>query len=161
MQVREIMTLDPITISADAPLRDAAGLLRQNKIGGLPVMDQGKLVGIITETDIVSLLKVREVSDDLWLPSPLEIIELPIREYMNWTKTKQALSHIGDHKVREVMSMPVITVDADADIEEAAEIMMQEDIARLPVMEDERLVGIVTRADVVRGVGVSRGSSTE
>jgi Predicted signal-transduction protein containing cAMP-binding and CBS domains len=51
------------------------------------------------------------------------------------------------------MTSPAITIDVDADIEEAAAIMLQEGIARIPVIRDENLVGIVTRADIVRGIG--------
>lgn len=153
MKVREIMTPDPLVVQVDTPVREAAGILRRNRIGGLPVMDQGRVVGVVTESDIISLLTIREASDDLWLPSPLEIIEVPIREYINWSKTKRALASIGDRTVRAVMSMPPITVEADEDIEAAAALMLQEGIARLPVMEGDRLVGIVTRADIVRGVG--------
>ncbi len=156
MKVREIMTRDPITVTADTTVRDAAALLRKHNIGGLPVLDGEQLVGIITETDIVSLLKVQEISDDLWLPSPLEIIELPIREFINWNKTKSALSNIGETPVREIMAMPPITVSEDADIEGAAAIMLREDVARLPVVKGDRLVGIITRADIVRGVGAAR-----
>ncbi len=153
MKVREIMTPDPIVVQVDTPVREAAGLLRKHHIGGLPVMDKNQVAGVITETDILSLLTVDEPSEDLWLPSPLEIIEVPIREYINWGKTKKALSSIGDLEVREVMTAPAIVIDADAEIEEAAALMLREGIARLPVMEDQRLVGIVTRADIVSGIG--------
>ncbi|MDD1674688.1 MAG: CBS domain-containing protein [Methanomicrobiales archaeon] len=160
MKVQEIMTQDVITIDASATIREAAALLRKHKIGGIPVTDEGELVGIITETDIVSLLKTEEISDDLWLPSPLEVIELPIREYINWQKTKRALQNIGDREVRSVMAMPVVTVSPEADIEEAAALMMREDIARVPVVRGTKLVGIITRADIVKGVGTVRESST-
>jgi CBS domain-containing protein len=153
MKVREIMTPDPIVVQVDTPVREAAGLLRKHHIGGLPVMDKDQVAGVITETDIISLLTVDEPSDDLWLPSPLEIIEVPIREYINWGKTKKALSSIGDLDVREVMTAPAILIDADAEIEEAAALMLREGIARLPVMENQRLIGIVTRADIVAGIG--------
>jgi CBS domain-containing protein len=156
MNVSEIMSTDLVTISARAPVREAAGLLKKHNIGGLPVLDEGHLVGIVTETDIISLLKTEDISDDLWLPSPLEIIELPIREYINWNKTKRALTNIGDREVREIMSMPVVSVKEDTDIEEAAAIMLRYDIARLPVVRGSKLVGIVTRADIVRGVGSAR-----
>ncbi len=156
MKVLEIMTPNPITVQVDTRVRDAAGILRRNKIGGLPVMEGEQVVGVITESDILSLLTVEEPSDDLWLPSPLEIIEVPIREYINWSKTKKALASIGDMKVREVMTSPAILISVDADIEEAAELMLQEGIARLPVIKEDRLVGIVTRADIVRGIGKGR-----
>lgn len=151
------MTKNPITISVDDPVRNAASLLRTYKIGGLPVMEQDRLVGIITESDIIALLETWRLSDDLWLPSPLEVIEVPIREFVNWEKTKMALTNIGDKKVHEIMSHPVITIDEDADIEDAAALMLSHKIVRLPVINNGRLTGIVTRADIVRGVGGASG----
>jgi CBS domain-containing protein len=153
MKISQIMTRNPITISADDPVRTAAGLLRAHRIGGLPVMEQDRLVGIVTESDILALLETGRLSDDLWLPSPLEVIEVPVREFINWEKTKMALTNIGDKKIRDVMSHPVITIDENADIEDAASLMLSHKIARLPVVTKGLLTGIVTRADIVRGVG--------
>lgn len=153
MLVREIMTRNPITVSAHAPVREAAALLRTHRIGGLPVMEGETLVGIVTESDIIALLETGRVSDDLWLPSPLEIIEVPVRELINWEKTKSALSDIGGTQVAKVMSHPVVTIGEDADIEEAAHLMLRKKIARLPVVKGRSLVGIVARADIVQGVG--------
>jgi CBS domain-containing protein len=153
MIVSEIMTKKLIVVSKDDPVRKAAGLMKENNIGGLPVMDGDELVGFITDSDIMKLLKTGEISDDLWLPSPLEIIEVPIREMINWEKTKNALTHIGDRKVETVMSQPVITINPGADIEEAAALMLHEKIARLPVVEDGILIGMVARADIVNGIG--------
>jgi CBS domain-containing protein len=155
VQVRNIMTPDPVTVRVNSPISEAAGLLRKYHIGGLPVMDGDRVAGIVTETDILSLLDVGEISDDLWLPSPLEIIEVPVREFINWEKTKRALTDIGSLEVRRVMSSPVVAIDEDADITDAASQMLHEGIARLPVLRDGRLVGIVTRADIVRGIGMS------
>jgi CBS domain-containing protein len=153
MIVSEIMTKDPIIVSADDEVRVAAGLLRANKIGGLPVMDGDQLVGIVTESDIIALLETRTLSEDLWLPSPLEVIEVPVRELVNWEKTRSALTHIGNKLVREIMSHPVITISESSDIEEAASLMLTHKVARLPVVRNGRLVGIVARADIIRGVG--------
>jgi CBS domain-containing protein len=161
MKVEEIMTPDPIVVTVDTSVREAAGLLRKNRIGGLPVMDGTRVAGVVTESDIISLLTIDEPSEDLWLPSPLEIIEVPIREYINWGKTKKALAFIGDRSVREVMTSPAITIEADADIEEAAALMLKEGIARIPVTRDGRLVGIVTRADIVRGIGSTYATERE
>ncbi|MDD5419825.1 MAG: CBS domain-containing protein [Methanomicrobiaceae archaeon] len=161
MKIRDIMTRDPITIPVDGMVREAARLLRKYRIGGLPVMKDGKVEGIVTETDILSLLDTGDLSEDLWLPSPLEIIEVPIREYINWEKTKRALSNIGDMEVRRVMSSPVIAIGEDADLEDAASLMLREGIARLPVLRDDKLVGIVTRADIVRGIGAAADAERE
>jgi len=106
----------------------------------------------VTESDIIALLETGNLSEDLWLPSPLEVIEVPVRELVNWEKTRTALTHIGDKLVREIMSHPVITIEESADIEEAASLMLAHKIARLPVIKGGRLIGIVARADIVRGV---------
>jgi len=153
MKVKEVMTKNPEVVAVTDQVRDAAKILRQKHIGGLPVMEGSCVAGVVTESDIISLLTIEEPSEDLWLPSPLEIIEIPIREYINWGKTKKALASIGNTEVRKVMRSPAITIDEDADIEEAAAKMLRHKIARLPVMKGENLVGIVTRADIVRGIG--------
>jgi len=113
---------------------------------------------MITESDILRLLKTPGISEDLWLPSPLEIIEVPIREAINWAHTQKALSHIGDQPVRKVMSSPAITVGEDDDMDAAAALMVGRRIGRLPVVKGQRLVGIVARADIVRGLGEAYAS---
>ena len=158
VQVKDIMTPDPVTVRVDSPIREAAGLLRKYHIGGLPVMDGDRVAGIVTETDIISLLDTGSLSSDLWLPSPLEMIEVPVREFINWEKTKRALTDIGDREVRRVMSSPAVTIDEESDIADAASLMLRERIARLPVIRNGKLIGIVTRADIVRGIGEGEGA---
>jgi CBS domain-containing protein len=153
VKVSDIMSRKPVVVSAKDPVRKAAGLMKENNIGGLPVMDGDDLVGIVTDSDIMKLLETGQISEDLWLPSPLEIIEVPVREMINWEKTKHALTHIGDQLVETVMSSPPVSIGPDADIEEAASIMLREKIARLPVVEDGILVGIVARSDIIHGIG--------
>jgi CBS domain-containing protein len=155
MLVKEIMTKDPVTCTAGMPLRDAVALIRKYHIGGLPVLEGNELVGILTDSDIIAQLETGRISDDLWLPSPLEVIEIPVREYINWEKTKHALQNIGDMPVRKVMTHRVVTATEDMEIEAAASLMLKEGIARLPVVRGKQLVGIVTRADIVQGVGLS------
>jgi len=147
-----------VTVRVDSPIREAAGLLRKYHIGGLPVMDGDRVAGIVTETDIISLLDTGSLSSDLWLPSPLEVIEVPVREFINWEKTKRALTDIGDREVRRVMSSPAVTIDEESDIADAASLMLRERIARLPVIRNGKLIGIVTRADIVRGIGEGEGA---
>ena len=161
MLIKDVMTPDPVTIQADANVSEAASILRKKRIGGIPIMEGERLVGIVTETDLLSLLDVGELSDDLWLPSPLEIIEIPIRELVNWEKTRKALTDISESPVSDIMSTDVIYIDEDAGIEEAAKLMLSEGIARLPVVRDDRLVGIVTRQDIVRGIGTALPADEE
>ena len=103
------MTKDPVVCTTETALREAVGLMKKHHIGGLPVLEGSELVGMLTESDLISLLESERISDDLWLPSPFEIIEIPIREYINWEKTKHALRNIGDMKAKKVMTRRVIT----------------------------------------------------
>jgi len=153
MQVKDAMTKKPVVCSPQTTLREAAALLRQHHIGGLPVMEGNELVGMLTESDLISLLKSERVSEDLWLPSPFEIIEIPIREYINWEKTKHALRNIGDMAVKKIMTHRVITATEEMDVEEAAALMLKEGVARLPVLRGKKLVGILTRADIINAIG--------
>ncbi|MHC1626988.1 MAG: CBS domain-containing protein [Methanoculleaceae archaeon] len=157
MKVRDVMTKHPVTVTGDATVREAASLLRKHRIGGLPVMEGDRLAGIITESDILALLKTDDLSQDLWLPSPLEVIEVPVREFINWEKTRHALTGIGDIPVRDVMSRNPVTAEEDWEIEEAAAVMLREGVARLPVLREGRLTGIVTREDLIFGLAASGG----
>ncbi|MDO9550645.1 MAG: CBS domain-containing protein [Methanoregula sp.] len=155
MLVKDAMTKNPIVCSADTPLRDAVGLFRKYHIGGLPVMEGTEVIGILTESDLISLLESERISDDLWLPSPFEIIEVPIREYVNWEKTKHALRNIGDMPAKKVMTHRVITATEDMEVGAAASLMLREGVTRLPVMQGKKLTGILTRADIINAVGAS------
>jgi CBS domain-containing protein len=158
MLVKDAMTKNPIVCSTETSLRDAVGLMRKHHIGGLPVMEGTELVGILTESDLISLLESERISDDLWLPSPFEIIEIPIREYINWEKTKHALRNIGDLPAKKVMTHRVVTATEDMEIGAAAELMLKEGIARLPILRGKNLVGILARADIINAVGSSHSA---
>jgi CBS domain-containing protein len=161
MLVSDAMTKEVITCSADTPLRDAVALFRKHHIGGLPVMEGRELVGMITESDLISLLESERRSDDLWLPSPFEVIEIPIREYINWEKTKHALRNIGDMAVKKIMTHRVITATGEMDVEAAASLMLKEGITRLPVLRGKTIVGIITRADIINAIGSSYSEKNE
>ena len=155
MLVDDAMTKDPVVCSTETPLREVVALFRKHHIGGLPVLEGTDLVGIVSESDLISLLETERISDDLWLPSPFEIIEVPIREYINWEKTKHALTNIGDMPVKKVMTHRVITATGEMNVEAAAALMLKEGISRLPVLKGTRIVGIITRADIINAIGSS------
>jgi len=159
MLVKDAMTKNPIVCTSETPLRDVVALFRKHHIGGLPVMDGEELAGIVSESDLITLLKTERISDDLWLPSPFEVIEVPIREYINWEKTKHALTNIGDMPAKKVMTHRVVTITGDADVEAAAALMLREGISRLPVLQNNKIVGIITRADIINAVGSSYTAS--
>ncbi len=151
MNVKDVMNSDVISCRPDDEISNAAQLLKEQNISGLPVVDEGKVVGIVTEADILKLLKVPE-HGGLWLPSPFEVIEIPIRELINWEDTKHMLTDIGSKPIRDIMESEVYTISADSSIEDASSMMIKHKVNRLPVLDGETLVGIITRGDIIRGL---------
>jgi len=104
MRVRDVMNVMPITVQAKAPVSEAARLLRENRISGMPVLDGEKLVGVVSESDLLRLLSVEEKEGGLWLPSPFEVFEVPFRDLVKWEKMHSALDEIPKKNVGNVMS---------------------------------------------------------
>ncbi|HUS75874.1 MAG TPA: CBS domain-containing protein [Methanothrix sp.] len=154
MKVRDVMNVKPITVQAEAPLSEAARLLRENKISGMPVLDGEKLVGVVSESDLLRLLSVDEKEGGLWLPSPFEVFEIPFRDLVKWERMHASLEEIPNKTVGNIMSRNLHEVGPDDSIEEASSIMTRHRINRLPVVKDGRLVGIVTRGDIISGLGM-------
>ena len=153
MMVSEVMNIHPITVQADDSVGEAARRLRENKISGMPVLEGERLVGIISESDLLKLLAVEEEEGNLWLPSPFEIFEVPFRDLVKWERMHSKMDDISKKKVSEMMSKSLHEVSPDETVEEAAAIMTRHRINRLPVVDGERLVGIVTRGDIISGIG--------
>ena len=135
MKVRDLMTTDPITTTPDAPLKEAARMMVREKISGLPVMEGGKLVGMVTEGDFLR----QEANRDQ--PYRLSLLEALFGD----RGAEPAVETVG-----EVMSEPVITITPDATVSEAARVMSHRKVKRLPVVDDEgELIGVISRADIV------------
>jgi CBS domain-containing membrane protein len=139
--VSGVMTTNVVTVTPDANVHEVAALLAENKISGLPVVDdQNRVVGLISEADVLSMTGVTRE----------HTIKDVIRHILGEPVPKQ---RHGD-TVRAFMTSPALTITPDADIREAAGILDQKRIKRLPVVDKEqRLLGIVSRADIVRAIG--------
>jgi CBS domain-containing protein len=151
MKVKDVMNPNVVFCKPDDTVREIAKILKENDISGVPVLEGEELVGIVSEGDLLKLLIIPE-KGELWLPSPFEVIEVPIREYLGWEETKKILSDVSSIKVEEIMTKDVYTISSDASVEEASEHMVRHRINRLPVIEDDRVVGIVTRGDIIEGL---------
>lgn len=145
--VADVMTRDPITVQPDAPLKDAIQILADKRISGLPVVDQsGKLVGVISETDL------------MWRESgvtpPAYIMLLDSVIYLeNPARYDRDLHKALGQSVGEVMSRDPVTISPDKPLRDAARILHERSVHRLPVIDDQhRIVGILTRGDVVRAM---------
>lgn len=126
MIVRSRMTSNPYTISPDATIAEALEIMRKNNIRRLPVVKDGKLVGIVTEREM------QEVS-------PSKATTLSVFE-LNYLLSKT--------KVSAVMTKNVITVSPDSLLEEAAVLMRDNRVGALPVIQDDKLVGIITETNI-------------
>jgi CBS domain-containing protein len=154
MIVRDVMNVKPVTCQAETSVTEAGKILRENMISGMPVLDGQRLVGVVSESDLLRLLAT-ENEGGLWLPSPFEIFEVPFRDLVKWERMHSAIDDLSKKKVREVMSRNVHEVSPEDSVEEAAGIMTRHRINRLPVVEEGRLVGIVTRGDIISSLGLS------
>jgi CBS domain-containing protein len=137
MKVKDVMTLDVVTVSPTVSLREAAELLVQKKISGIPVVDDGRVVGVFSERDL--LFKEQGPLDR---PAWLRVLMDP-RAVADETKLDAAT-------VGGAMTSPAITISPSASVSTAARRMLESTVSRLPVVKGEELVGIVTRADLVR-----------
>lgn len=153
MKVIDAMNPNVVTVTPDTTIRECVKLLREKKISGVPVVDGEELIGMITENDILALLEIPE-HKGYWLPSPLEIIEVPIREIVEALELKDSIAEdVGEWEVTRIMTKPVHTIDADVDIENATEHMIRHRINRLPVVDQAgKMIGIITRGDIIKGI---------
>lgn len=128
MFVKTYMTPNPITITPDSTHPQAMSILRKNKIRHLPVVENNRLVGIIVEKDLLSNQ-----------PSPATTLSV-----------YEIYSLLEMLRVRQMMSRPVITVEGDCPVEEAARIMVENTISCLPIMDGKTLIGIITETDIFK-----------
>jgi CBS domain-containing protein len=143
MQVRDVMTHHVISIGVDQPILKAARLMLQNDISGLPVVDaKGDLVGMVTEGDF---LRRGEIGTERRRPKWLEFLLGPGRMAEEYV-------HASGCKVEEVMTRDPVTVAEDDALETVVELMERRHIKRLPVVRAGKMVGIVSRANLMHAL---------
>ncbi len=148
--VENVMKKPPIVVNQNNSIMEAIELFRKHKISGAPVVDDdNNLVGIISESDIIKTLTTHDDDINLILPSPFDLIELPLKTTLKIEEFKEDIEKALKTKIKEVMTKDVITISPDASINEAANIMVKKNIKRLPVVKDNKLVGIITRGDLM------------
>ena len=148
MTIEDVMTRDLITVTPAMPIHQAARLMVEHGVSGLPVVDDdGRLVGIISEGDLILRQTRREQRP--WWRSFFDDGEQLAREYQKAVGTT----------VGEVMTRTVVSISPVWGIETAAAIMRSKGIRRLPVVHDGRLVGIVTRADLIKALAAEVDSA--
>ena len=136
--VKNVMTENPLTVGPDAPLRQAVNLMRERKIRHLPVVeDGGRLVGMLTDRDVRHAALVPALA-----------------QHLPWE-----LRRLKSLRIRDVMTWSVVTTHPEATLAQAGVIMFQRRIGSLPVVEEGRLVGILTETDVLSAL--TKGQETD
>jgi CBS domain-containing protein len=148
MQVRDIMETDVPTVEPHQPVEDAIRLLRDHDLPGVPVLNEGgRCIGIITENDLV----IADDEGDLHLPHYIQLFG-GIIYLESLHRFEDRLRKALASSVEDMMTADPVTVDADADVAEAARLIARHRHNRLPVVEHGRFVGIVTRLDVLEAL---------
>jgi len=143
--VADVMSRDPITVSPESPLKDAIKILAERQISGLPVVDdQSKLIGVISESDLMW--------QETGVTPPAFIMLLDSVIYLeNPARYDRELHKALGQTVGEVMTKEAITVPPDKSLKDAAQLMHDRHIRRLPVVDSaKKLIGILTRGDIIR-----------
>lgn len=128
MKVRDIMVAELVTLHVDEELSLASDIMNLARIRHLPIMEGERLVGIISQRDLFRASLASVMGHD-------------------YAETRD---HLKSVSIRDAMVSKVITVEPDVEIQEAGRIMLEKKIGCLPVIEDDRLVGMVTETDILR-----------
>ncbi len=151
MLARDVMTEDVIAVNQDDSVEKVARLLVENKISGIPVIDNDRhILGIITEKDL--MVKARELKVPFYITlfDSIIFLENPIRFNSDLRKYTASL-------VKDAMTDDVLVVEEETPVSEVVEIMQRKNINRVPVVRNGKLVGIVTRNDVLKSLVKSNG----
>ena len=151
MRADEIMTAPVVTVTPDTPASRIAKLLLENHVSAVPVVDaSGAPIGIVSEGDLLRGDESGRAARRAWWLEMLAEGEPLSKEYLDQLRTK-------DQPAKEIMSAPVVTVTENADVAELAHLFSSYRIKRVPVLRDGRVVGIVSRVDLLRSFDRGEG----
>ena len=137
------MTEDVVSIGPEATIPEAARIMWENQLSSLPIVENGKVIGMLTDFDMIA----RETEYD----APMYVPFLDAYFRIPGSGDPEQLRRILATTARELMTTPAITISPETTVQEAATIMYDKRLNALPVVNDDReIVGIVTRADIVR-----------
>ena len=140
------MTRNVITVTQDMTVKHLAQLLMDNNISGVPVIDDGgKLIGVVTENDLIDQNKKVHIPTVVSILDSFIYLESPDR-------MEQEMRKIAGSMVRDIYSKNVRTVGPGATLDELATIMSEQNIHTLPVVEGDQLVGIIGKRDIIRTI---------
>ena len=144
LKAKDIMTREIITVSPETDIANAARILLEKRINGLPVVDAfGRLVGILCQSDLVAQQK------SIPIPSVFTLLEsfIPLTSIKRIDKEVEKIAALT---VKQAMTANPVTVSPETDIEDVAKLMVDNKYHTLPVMKGDKVVGVVGKEDVLR-----------
>lgn len=149
-KVKDVMVRDVISVKPNDPIHYVAWALREKKISGVPVVENKKVVGVVSERDIMRLIEEHDMKINLLFPSPLDVLELPLKVKHELDEMATLIRETAATAVEKIMTKKAVTISPEATVAEAAKIMGEKKINRLPVVDKRsNLIGIITRGDVI------------
>lgn len=144
---RDIMTREVVTLSPEQAVTDAAKTLSKKRISGAPVLDDaGNILGIVSESDLI----IQDVK--LHFPHYIQFLDSYI--YLSsLAKFETTLKKAVAAKVKDIMTAEVDTTTPEATVQDVATLMVRNSVSLIPVVENSRLVGVVSKGDIVRSLG--------
>lgn len=144
LKAKDIMTEDVITVNPSITIEEFARILMKNQISGAPVVDEdGSLIGIVTENDLITQNK------RLHIPTILRLFDAFIP--LGTSRLEREIKKITATTVGEICTKKVITVDPETPLEEIATIMTEKKIHLIPVIKEGKIVGIIGKKDIIKG----------
>jgi CBS domain-containing protein len=145
LKAKDIMTKDIITVKPATTIEDLARILIKHQISGTPVVDEdGNLIGIVTENDLISKNK------KLHIPTILRLFDAFIP--LGTSRLEEEIKRMAAFTVGDICTRDVVTCNEDMSIEDVATMMTEKKIHLLPVLKDRRLVGIIGKKDLIKGI---------
>jgi predicted transcriptional regulator len=145
MRVRDVMTKDVVSVSLDSKITEVAKILFDNRFHGVPVVKDGKVVGIITESDFFT-----KDSKNLFLPSYINFLEETGISNALTSENQEKIRKLMDSRAKDIMNSECVTIMDDMNLRDLMNFFRETSFGTLPVTDERNnLVGIVTLADIL------------
>lgn len=146
------MKINVISFDSDTSIFDAAKVLSENNISGAPVVKNEKVVGVISVTDIIKFMKTKLPKTQIYVSENQSLYLFLASLLKEQIDFRTELRRISKTRIKDLMSTDIIHIHPDNNILEAAVMMERFDVDRLPVIDKGKLIGIISRVDLVRAL---------
>ena len=146
LTARQLMTKNVITVTGETPVRELAKILSDNNISGAPVLDdKAMVIGVVTESDLIDQNKKVHIPTVVAILDSFIFLESP-------NKMEKELKKMAGITVEDIFAHEVISVQQDTPLDEVATLMAEKKIHTLPVIDGEKLVGVIGKSDIIRAL---------